>query len=532
MPGRIGFISLGCAKNLVNTEQMMYLLGQAGYQVTGETDGVDMVIVNTCGFIESARAEAIDIVDELAAVKDEGRIGRIIVTGCLPQRYQNDIFPELQKVDAFIGVGSFDEIVGVVRELGKKKDGRHGRGRQAHGMLTGGKQSGGNQSGGNQTGGKQSGGNQTGGNQTGDNDNDAIRRFGDIHAPVSEAGRIITTSPIWTYLKIADGCDNRCAYCSIPDIRGRYRSRPMENIVSEARQLVRMGTRELIIIAQDVTRYGLDLYGEQRLTELLTALDNIDELKWIRLHYLYPDEISDSLIEIITKSDKILNYLDIPIQHINDGILAKMNRRCSGDDIRALFRKLRERIPGVVLRTSLITGLPGEGEAEFAELLEFLSEAKIERAGVFAYSPEEGTAAVLMERPDTDTALSRAAIVEELQEQIMESFNRSRIGTETTVLVEGAVYEADMEANTTETSPCVVKANTTEPSPCVVKPSTPEPSPCVETSPCVLARSYAESPDVDGYIVVRGGEIDTSTFVEVRITGIENGELVGEQILI
>ena len=470
MPGRIGFISLGCAKNLVNTEQMMYLLDRAGYQVTGETDGVDVVIVNTCGFIESAKAEAIDTIFELVTAKDEGKVGKIVVAGCYPQRYRDDIFRELPKVDALVGVGSFDEIVSVVRECGSNSE--------------------------------------------------VIKRFGDINAPVSEAPRIITSSPIWTYLKIADGCDNRCAYCSIPDIRGRYRSRPMENIVEEARQLVRMGTREMIIVAQDVTRYGLDHYGEHKLTELLTALDSIDELKWIRLHYLYPDELSDSLIEKITKSDKILNYVDIPIQHINDGILAKMNRRSSGNEIRALFRQLRERIPGVVLRTSLITGLPGEGEAEFAELLEFLSEAKIERAGVFAYSPEEGTTAALMERPDMDTAQDRAAKVEALQVKIMENFNMSRIGTETTVLVE--------EAYTAGPSPC---ANTTEPSPCV------ESSPCADAnttslSPCVLARSYAESPDVDGYIIVKGGGIKPNTFIDVRITGIENGELVGEQVLI
>jgi len=255
--------------------------------------------------------------------------------------------------------------------------------------------------------------------------------------------------------------------------------------MSEARGLVGGGTRELIIVAQDVTRYGLDLYGKRRLAELLEGLCSVDALKWIRLHYLYPDQIDEGLIDAIAGNDKILKYLDIPIQHINSEILRKMNRRCTGDEIRKLFRKLRERITGVVLRTSIIAGLPGEGEAEFDELCRFLMDAKIERAGVFPYSPEEGTAAALMDRPDSDTASRRAELLTDIQSQILDNFNESRIGNAATLLVEG----------------------------------------CDNGS--YYGRSFAESPDIDGYIHIRGKKVALNEFIDVRITGVDNGELVG-----
>ena len=433
---KVGIVSLGCAKNLVNTEQMMFLLKEAGFEVTGDTNGADAVIVNTCGFIESAKMEAIETILELGCEKDQGKIGKIIVTGCLPERYKGEIQTELPEIDAIVGVGSFDSIVGAVKAA-----------------LRG---------------------------------DEKPALFGDINAPVSETGRIITTSPAWTYLKIAEGCDNRCAYCAIPDIRGRFRSRPIGKVIDEARRLTDRGIKELIIVAQDVTRYGLDLYGKRRLPELLKELCGINDLRWIRLHYLYPDEIDDELTNVIAGYDKILKYLDIPIQHINDAILQKMNRRCTGGEISALLRRLRERIPGAVIRTSIIAGLPGEGETEFEQLCEFLIEAKIERAGVFTYSPEEGTAAALMEAPDHDTATQRAERLTDIQSRIMDEFNESRIGSVTTVLIEG--YDNGH----------------------------------------FYGRSYAESPDVDGYITIKGKGMAVGEFIDVRITSVENGELIGQ----
>ena len=433
MTGRIGIVSLGCAKNLVNSEQMMNLLKEAGYEVTGETDGADAAIVNTCGFIESAKMEGIETILELGHMKNEGRIGKLIVAGCLAERYKSEILTEMPEIDAVVGVGSFDNIVEAVKTA-----------------LEGGEKT---------------------------------ALFGDINAPVSKTGRIITTSPVWAYLKIAEGCDNRCAYCVIPDIRGRFRSRPMEDVVNEARELAGRGIKELIIVAQDVTKYGLDLYEKRSLAELLTELCAIVELRWIRLHYLYPDEIGEELIDVIAENDKILKYLDIPIQHINDEILRNMRRRGTGGAIRSLLARLRERLPGVVFRTSLIAGLPGEGEEEFEELGEFLRKMKIERTGVFVYSPEDGTPAAQMERPDADVAAHRAEILVNIQSLILDEFNQNRIGSVTTVLIEG--YDGER----------------------------------------YYGRSYAESPDVDGYITVIGNNIPVYEFVEVRITGTEDGEL-------
>ena len=431
---RIGFVSLGCAKNLVNSEQMMYLLSEAGYDVSGETENVDAVVVNTCGFIDSAKSEAIEVILDLAQAKAAGSIGKIIVTGCLAQRYKQEILKELPEVDAVCGTGSYNRIVSVVQRV-------------LDGMT--------------------------------------VSEYGDINASEPELGRILTTSPLWEYIKIAEGCDNHCAYCVIPSLRGRYRSRKTEDIIAEAETLAESGVRELIVIAQDITRYGKDLYGKRMLSELLRRLCKIDGFQWIRLHYLYPDEIDDELIDVIAEEDKILKYLDIPIQHINDGILKTMCRRGSGQDIRALFAKLRARIPGLVLRTSLITGLPGEGEEEFEELCRFLKEAKIERAGVFPYSPEEGTPAASMDRPDSNTAARRAELVMDIQNEIMDEYCESRVGTTVSVLVEefdGTYY---------------------------------------------TGRSYAESPDIDGHITFTSEEIIDGDFARVLITGVDDGEPVG-----
>lgn len=434
---KIGFVSLGCAKNLVNSEQMMYLLREAGHEVIGDAEGCDAVVVNTCGFIESAKAEAIDVILELGRIKSEFRTGKIIVTGCLAQRYSEEILEELPEIDAVLGTGSYGDIVEIVERV-------------------------------------------TAGET-------AVSRFGDINALEKECGRVISTSPVWAYIKIAEGCDNHCAYCVIPSIRGRYRSRKFEDIIAEARTLAASGIKELIVVAQDITRYGTDLYGKRRLAELIEELSKIDGVEWIRLHYLYPDEIDDELISVIAENKKVLKYLDIPIQHINDGILKSMCRRSGGDDIRALFKKLRGQIDGLVLRTSLIAGLPGEGEAEFDELCTFLREAKIERAGVFPYSPEEGTKAAEMERVSRETAEHRAELVEEIQSRVMDEFNEKRLGTTVKVLVEGMDREY------------------------------------------FYGRSFAESPDIDGRVLFTGSAV-INEFCNVVITGTEDGEPVGHVV--
>jgi len=390
----IGIISLGCAKNLINTEQMMYLLSEAGHDVSGEIDGTDIALINTCSFIESAKTEAIETILELADKKAAGEIGKIIVAGCLPQRYKDDILNELPEIDAVVGTGSFDDIVEVVSLLERKET-----------VLC-----------------------------------SPPAFFKDINAQISEAGRIITTSTQWAYLKIAEGCDNRCAYCCIPDIRGKYRSRPMESIVAEAQWLADRGIKEINLVAQDVTRYGFDLYGRPALTELLQELSKVPKLMWIRLLYLYPDAINDELIDEIEKNDKIVKYLDIPIQHVSDKILKNMNRRYTGAQVRELIKKLRKKVKGVVLRTSLITGLPGEGDEEFEELFDFLKEARFERAGVFTYSPEEGTPAAQMKRPDNKTAKHRAKKIEALQSKIMEDFEKSKTPQLFPILIDGRSY--------------------------------------------------------------------------------------------
>ena len=437
---KIGLISLGCGKNLVNSEQMLRLISDAGYAITDDCSEADVMIINTCGFIDSAKSEAIDTILDTARYKSPDGLKKILVAGCLAERYREQILSELPEVDGVIGCGSFGEIIKAIKAL--------------------------------------------------ENDERPVL-MGSIDEPLDETGRIVTGLGSWTYLKIADGCDNRCAYCIIPYLRGKYRSRPMEKIIEEARTLASGGIRELLVIAQDITRYGTDLYGEQKLAALLRELCAIPGIEWIRLHYLYPNDISDELIDVIAGEEKILKYLDIPIQHINDRILKSMNRRGTGGDIRRIIDVLRSRIPGLVIRTSLITGLPGEGESEFEELCDFLREYKIERAGVFPYSPEEGTPAALMpDRPSEETAKRRAETVEDIQSAIMEAFNAGRIGTTVRVICEGFDEELG----------------------------------------CSYGRSWAESPDIDGRILLRGEPRIIGEFYEVRLVDEENGELIGETI--
>lgn len=439
MKKSIALISLGCAKNLVNSEQMLYLLDEAGYALSPDPEGCDAVIINTCGFIDAAKSEAIDTILQMAELKAAGKLGKIIVTGCLPERYRDDIRTELPEIDAILGVGSFADIVSALDEA-----------------FAG----------------------------------NIVEYFGDKNAPVDELPRVVSTGPSWAYLKIAEGCDNFCAFCAIPYIRGRYRSRSMTNILEEARSLAEHGVKELIVIAQDITKYGTDLYGKRSLAELCSKLSEIDGIEWIRLHYTYPDQFDDELIDEIASNDKIVKYLDIPIQHINDGILRAMNRHGTSDDIRRLFKDLRQRIPGLVLRTSIIAGLPGEGEAEFEELCEFLREAKIERAGVFPFSPEEGTRAAKMEHVDFETAQRRAELIMQLQSEIMEEFCRSQVGKTLRVLCEGYDEEQKM----------------------------------------FFGRSYADSPDIDGLVFFDGAGCE-GNIVDVKITAItDECFLIGEEV--
>lgn len=441
MDRKISLISLGCAKNLVNSEQMLYLLSEAGYTLVPEPDGADAVIINTCGFIDAAKSEAIDTVLEMAELKKAGKLGKIIVTGCLAERYQDTVMQELPEIDAVLGVGSFGDIVEAVTKA---------------------------------------------------LNNESVLSFGDKNAPVEETPRVVSTGPSWAYLRIAEGCNNFCAFCAIPYIRGRYRSREIENVVEEARELAEHGVKELIVIAQDITRYGTDLYGKRCLAELCRRLAEIDGVEWIRLHYLYPDQFDDELIDEIASNEKIVKYLDIPIQHINNDILKSMNRRGTGDDIRKLFKELRERIPGVVLRTSLISGLPGEGDAEFEELCSFLREAKIERAGVFPFSPEEGTPAAKMPHVDAEEAQRRADLIMEIQAGVMDEFNASLIGKVLEVLC--LDYDED--------------------------------------SQMWVGRSCYDSPDIDG-LVFFDGDGGEGNIVYVNITAVDDdGNLIGEEVCV
>ena len=439
MDRTISLISLGCAKNLVNSEQMLYLLIEAGFTPVPDPDGADAVIINTCGFIDAAKSEAIDTVLEMAELKKSGRLGKIIVTGCLTERYQYTVMQELPEIDAVLGVGSFGDIVETVNKAF---------------------------------------------------DGESVSRFGDNNAPVEETPRVISTGPSWAYLRIAEGCNNFCAFCAIPYIRGRYRSRDMENILDEARELAEHGVKELIVIAQDITRYGTDIYGKRSLAELCRKLSEIDGIEWIRLHYLYPDQFDDELIDEIASNSKIVKYLDIPIQHINNSILKAMNRRGTGDDIRKLFAELRRRIPDVVLRTSLISGLPGEGEPEFEELCCFLKEAKIERVGVFPFSPEEGTPAAKMPHVDYEVAQRRADLIMEIQASVMDEFNASLVGKTLEVLC------LDYDENEL----------------------------------MWLGRSCYDSPDIDGLVFFEGNGGE-GKILDVTITAVsEDGNLIGEEV--
>lgn len=437
---KIGFISLGCAKNQVNCEQMLWQVFEAGHEIALEAEDCDIAVVNTCGFLQEAKQEALDEISRLVALKREGRLGKIIVAGCMAERYQNELQSLCPEADGFVGCGSYAKIAEVVADV---EEGRRP-------FL-----------------------------------------FEDIHAPVPETDRVVATSDHWAFLRIAEGCDNRCSYCMIPSIRGQFRSRPREAILQEAASLAQCGIKELIVVAQDITRYGLDLYGKRQLADLLCDLCQVQGIEWIRLHYLYPDEIDEELIAVIAKEEKIVKYIDLPIQHISNSILKAMNRRGTGEELRSLFRTLRERIPTLVIRTSLICGFPGETEEDFEELCAFLREYRLERAGIFAYSPEDGSPAAKLEgQIDEEVKRHRLELLTGIQLEVVDAYCEAQIGKIVTVLCEGYDFETERH----------------------------------------FGRSGAESPEIDGRLYVEADEdLISGRFYRVKIIAVEDGELIGRQ---
>lgn len=440
MAAKVGIISLGCAKNRVDAEMLLYKIRQGGFELSDDPAICDIAIVNTCGFIKSAKQESIDEILELAALKREGRIKKIVVTGCLAQRYNNEIMREICEIDAVVGIGGNKDIVSVLNRI---------------------------------------------------TDDHKVELFPKKELMPLEGKRIQSTPPYTAYIKISEGCDNRCTYCAIPVIRGGHRSRKIEDILEEAGLLALKGVKELVVIAQDTTRYGVDLYGEYRLAYLLEELCKIEGLRWIRVMYCYPDKITDELIQTIKKQDKICKYLDIPIQHCNGGILKSMNRSGNKESLLALIKKLREEIPGIVLRTTLIAGFPGETREQFNELCEFAKEVKFERMGCFPYSIEEGTpAASFPNQLDEDVKTRRAEIITEQQSFIMDACLEALMGSKMEILCEG--YDRYAQ--------------------------------------CFFGRTYCDAPEVDAVTFFTAGEEKPipGEFYTIKITDYIDGSLVGE----
>ncbi len=439
MHEKIAFISLGCPKNQVDAELMLHRLEDAGYELLDSPDGADLAIVNTCGFIASAKQESIDTILEMAQRKEDGDIGKILVIGCMAERYRDEILKEIPEADAVAGIGANGKIEETVRSV-----------------LDG--------------------------------------SFRSEYPPKAEmpleGPRTQTTPPYWAYLKIADGCSNCCTYCAIPSIRGPFRSRPLENVVKEAEELVAGGVRELILIAQDTTRYGEDLGGELLLPKLLRRLGKIEDLKWIRLLYCYPDRITDELLETMRDEPKVLHYIDLPLQHASGRILAAMNRRGDRESLTALIARIRDYLPDAVLRTTFITGFPGEDEAAFEELGEFIEEIGFDRLGCFAYSPEEGTPAeALPDRPDEETAARRADLLMERQYDIMGDKLRDLIGTVAACVIED--YDGYTDSYT--------------------------------------GRTWMDAPEIDTVIqLISSRPLETGDFVEALITDVNEYDLIGE----
>ncbi len=440
---KVAFISLGCSKNLVDTEVMLYNLHKAGFEVTFEVEEAEIVIVNTCGFIESAKQEAIDNILDAAELKEWGKCKHIIATGCLVERYRDEVMKELPELDAIVGVGSLDDIADACTAV-----------------MNGEKYS----------------------------------SFKDKNEAKLGGGRILTTAPHTAYLKIAEGCDNRCTYCAIPLIRGRLRSRTVEDIVFEAKELERGGVKELNLIAQDTTRYGLDIYGEYSLARLVKEITKETSIPWIRLLYCYPDKITDELIEEFATNDRLVKYMDIPVQHISNSILKRMNRHGDKADIIDAISRLRARVPGITLRTTAMVGFPGETDEDFEELCRFIKDVRFDRFGAFTFSPEEDTEAALMpDQIDEQVKQDRYDILMQTQLTVSEELNNAKIGSELTVITDG--YDTVAEV--------------------------------------YYGRSEADAPDVDGkvYYSAEKGKYTFGDFVRVRITEALDYDLIGEEIL-
>lgn len=434
---KVGMISLGCPKNQVDGEALLAKLAQAGYQIVNEIENSDVMIVNTCGFIEDAKREAIDTILEVAQYKEAGLISAIVVTGCLAERYQDEILKEMPEVDAVIGIGANSDIVKVCDKA-----------------LCGIKTS----------------------------------NFPNKCYLPLDGERMLSTPPHWAYLKIAEGCDNRCAYCAIPGIRGDFRSRTIESVVDEAKSLVNRGVKEIILVAQDTTKYGQDLYGEYSLDKLLKELVKIDGLEWIRLFYCYPQRITDSLIDVIANEDKVCKYIDIPLQHSDATVLKNMNRVGDGNDYRVLLNKMREAIPGLALRTTFMVGFPGETDEQFENLCKFVKDMKFDKMGCFTFSPEEDTPAFDMENQiDEDVKKRRQEVLMNVQFFITEASNKGRVGNVYKVIVDSF---ADGK---------------------------------------YTGRSYMDSPEIDsGIIFTSNKELNIGDFVDVKITDFDGYDLIGE----
>ena len=442
MSRKVGMISLGCPKNQVDAEVMLKKLVDAGYILVQEADKADIVIVNTCGFIEDAKKESIDAILEMADLKEDGLLRKIVVTGCLAQRYQDEIFTEIPEVDGVVGIGANADIVAVCDALFK-------------------------------------------------NDENYSAFPDKMELPLN-GGRVLTTPEYTAYLKIAEGCDNCCSYCAIPSIRGGFRSRAMEDVIDEAKTLCEKGVKELIVVAQDTTKYGEDLYGELKLPELLGKLSEIEDLQWIRLLYCYPDRITDELIEAIAENEKVCNYIDMPMQHADGKVLAAMNRKGDKESLLALVQKIRARIPDVVLRSTFITGFPGEDEDAFTALSEFVNEAKLDRVGCFAYSREEGTPAYDFDNQvEPEVAIERAEVIMNQQYTISEQKLEECMEKVFDVLVEG--YDPYTDS--------------------------------------YYGRTYMDAPDIDNNVIFTSGyRIDDGEIVPVEIFDKDDYSLIGEAI--
>ncbi len=442
---KVGFVSLGCPKNQLDTEVMLHEVMQAGYEITPEETEADIVIINTCAFIESAKQEAIDNILDVAWLKKHNNLQAIVVTGCLAERYREEIFKELPEVDALLGVGSIHNIVEAIKAV-ETKAGR----KKKYASFE---------------------------------DKEQVRLGGD---------RVLTTPEYTAYLKIAEGCDNRCAYCAIPAIRGKFRSRPMEDLVAEAKQLEELGVREVNIVAQDITRYGLDLYGEYRLAELLHRITEATTIPWIRLLYCYPDKITDELVAEMRDNPRIVKYIDMPMQHISDHMLSAMNRHGDSALIRSVVEKLRREIPEIVIRTTFITGFPGETEEDFEELCTFVREMEFDHVGVFPYSREEDTPAYdFPDQIDSQVAQDRADMIMADQMEINARKNEAKVGKIVKVLCED--YDAVSEIH--------------------------------------FGRSEADAPEIDGKVYFRApGRIAPGSFMYVKVREVSDYDLVGRAV--